>query len=1158
MKITFVTVSPTAIDSLKKGAGEINAEYGNVLTLKTYYAVADLPKKDLEEMAEDIISGGLVFVDLMGSPPRIIGAVYGALEKCRGNIVPFGSSAREFLRLGSFEPGANRRPAGIEAKKSMKDMKAMAMAVPPEKMRDMSNYASLCKYFTAANDRNMKNMLLLILSQYGGLTVSGEIEPPVEIPDVAYMLPEDMSAAESLEEYREKAGITGTRPSVALLCSSTSYPTDTSGCVRDIFKELSTWADVYIVGIASWAGDDRGELLEKLLNDARPDAVVNVMPFRLSAGPMGGDTDAGVTLLQGLNTPYLHPHFITRRQRQQWQDSVQGCTPSEVLISVMLPELDGATDTIPVAAMVEPEEGILTEKLDIIPERLHRLSGKLKGYIRLRKLSNSEKRVAVICYNYPPGEANLFGGAFLDTFQSVAAITSRLSQEGYSVKPLSKEDLMAVFTAGKAVNSGKYETDWDEKITWNAKNYVPAEDVTRRWGPSPGDVMTEDGSFIIPGMVEGNVFIGLQPTRGIHEDPQHAYHDKSSPPHHQYAAFYEWLRDVFKADAIIHVGTHGTLEFTKGKECGMSGDCWPDRLLGDIPHFYIYYVGNPSEATIAKRRSGAHLVSYQPPVFIQSGLYGDYLSLETEIDNYRHALAISPAGAEDVYKNIAELSEKLGISGNLDDIENELYRVKTSLIPRGLHVFGTPYTEEEADMYRDGLAQCLGGGEDTPKAADRGRRNALENGEMDGLVRSLGGEFIPARLGGDIFRNPDILPAGGNIFQFDPRLVPTASAFKRGQEICRKTLELYESEGRGYPASVAIIMWGLDTSRTQGETFSQILSYLGVRKATSSDVWNNGFEVIPIEELGRPRIDVTVNICGFFRDMFPNLIETLDDIFHTIASLDETYEQNYFKKHSDMILKSLIEAGYDEEEARDLSVSRIFGPEEGQYGTNLTSIIETKNWTDERIFGESFMDSLCHVYGRYMHGRTVDGLYSENLKTVDIVSQLRANCEYEITDLDHYYEFFGGLSKSVELAKGAKACMYITDTTGSRIQTETADASVNRGLRTRTLNPQWIDAMLKHDYHGAQKIAERFENVMGLAATTGTVSQELYNDLHSRYVSDPEMRRRMGENNPYAYMDILQQMAEYSGRGYWDATEEQLEEIRSAYLELEDRAEDLI
>ena len=409
MKITFVTVSPTAIDALKKGAKEISNEYGDVLQLKTYYAVSDFPQKALDNMSEDIISGDIVFVDLMGSPPKITSAVYSALEKCAGNIVPFGSSAREFLRLGSFSLGANRRSGGLETKKSMKDMKSMAMAVPPEKMRDMTNYARLCKYFTAANDRNIKNMLLFILTQYGGFTVSGEIEPPIEIPDVAYMLPEDMSAEVSVEEYRQKTGITGIRPSVALLCSSTSYPTDTSECVRDIFKELSSWADVYIVGIASWAGEDRSELLKKLLEDAKPDAVVNVMPFRLSAGPLGGNTDAGVELLQNLNAPYLHPHFITRRQKRQWQDSVQGCTPSEVLISVMLPELDGATDTIPVAAMVEPQEGLLTEKLEIIPERLHRLSGKLKGYIRLRKLSNSEKRIAIICYNYPPGEASLFG-----------------------------------------------------------------------------------------------------------------------------------------------------------------------------------------------------------------------------------------------------------------------------------------------------------------------------------------------------------------------------------------------------------------------------------------------------------------------------------------------------------------------------------------------------------------------------------------------------------------------------------------------------------------------------------------------------------------------------------------------------------------------------
>ena len=352
-----------------------------------------------------------------------------------------------------------------------------------------------------------------------------------------------------------------------------------------------------------------------------------------------------------------------------------------------------------------------------------------------------------------------------------------------------------------------------------------------------------------------------------------------------------------------------------------------------------------------------------------------------------------------------------------------------------------------------------------------------------------------------------------------------------------------------------MILWGLETSRTQGETIGQIMAYLGARLAKGNSAWNPKYELIPIEELGRPRIDVTINICGFFRDLFPNIIDNLDDLLHLVNEADETDGQNYMKANSKKLYAYLTDRGYDHDEAERLSVTRIFGPREGEYGTGITSIIETKAWEKEEQIGSRFLTSLHYAYNRKERGGDMGDLYEQNLKSVEIVSQVRDNNEYEITDLDHYYEFFGGLAKSVEMVRGQKAVMLITDTTGAVPVTETAEKAVAKGIRTRVLNPKWIDGMLAHKYHGAQKIADRFENVMGLAATTGAVEQWIYNDLCAKYAQDKEMRRRMAENNPYAYMDILEQMEEYSRRGYWNADKEQLEAIRQAYLETENRIE---
>ena len=638
----------------------------------------------------------------------------------------------------------------------------------------------------------------------------------------------------------------------------------------------------------------------------------------------------------------------------------------------------------------------------------------------------------------------------------------------------------------------------------------------------------------------------------------------------------------------------------------MSGTCYPDMLLYDTPHFYLYYCGNPAEATIAKRRSHAALVGYQPPVFIQSGLYGEYAELAKMLDDYHHQLAFSKSAADEVKQNIAALAEKLSLPTDMEELESELYRLNSSLIPKGLHIFGQAYSDEEAQCYVrellkkphddtpslcDIAAEELGidlvgaeekggeplrkinalaeeyldkyfAGESVPEKLSRtieyGRKKYAEvkqNAENEQLLNALSGGYIPAKAAGDIYRSPEVLPSGYNLYQFDQRFVPTLTAYQRGARAAENTIKTYFDKYGHHPNSTAVILWGLETSRTQGETIGQIMAYLGARLAKGNSAWNPKYELIPIEELGRPRIDVTINICGFFRDLFPNIIDNLDDLLHLVNEADETDGQNYMKANSKKLYAYLTDRGYDHDEAERLSVTRIFGPREGEYGTGITSIIETKAWEKEEQIGSRFLTSLHYAYNRKERGGDMGDLYEQNLKSVEIVSQVRDNNEYEITDLDHYYEFFGGLAKSVEMVRGQKAVMLITDTTGAVPVTETAEKAVAKGIRTRVLNPKWIDGMLAHKYHGAQKIADRFENVMGLAATTGAVEQWIYNDLCAKYAQDKEMRRRMAENNPYAYMDILEQMEEYSRRGYWNADKEQLEAIRQAYLETENRIE---
>lgn len=1172
MKLVFVTVSAPVLKLLPSAARRVNALAQDALSIKLYYAVSEFCAEKSARMIADFEAADAVFIDLMGAPPTVVASVERGCEHCKGQIIPFGASSRQYLRLGEFSSESMRASKMGGGKKpdmaAMKKMQGMAETMGkllPGKMRDMRNYSLLMKYFQNATAQNLYHLLLLLAGEYGGVKGLPAAKAPVEpLPAALYDLRE-LTPYLRQEDFERAVGHDADKPNVALLFTPYAYPTDTSGCVRAIADALSDCCNVYPIG-TSGSFPDYEKNLRDFLFGMGAALVLDCSPFRLAAGPMGGDADKGVRMLDELGAPFLHPFFLTRRTEAEWRARATGCAPNEVLISILLPELDGAIETLPVAAMGEPETdgdtGAEIYELRPIPERLERLAARVKKHLSLRAKPNAQKRVAILCYNYPPGEANLFGGAFLDTFASVAAILAQLSAEGYDVDTPTADELREVFCAGRAVNSGRYDTEWAEQILWPVKRYHSDPETEAAWGKAPGEIMAEDGAFFIPGCVRGNVFVGLQPARGARDADAKAYHDKTLPPHHQYAAFYQWLREEFRADVVVHVGTHGTLEFLKGKESGMSGDCWPDRLIADLPHIYLYYCGNPAEAVIAKRRTCANLVSYQPPVFVESGLYGDWLELSTALDNYRHLCSVAPDSVQTALEEVREKATVLGLSEDIDEIETELTRMTHSLIPKGLHVFGAQYTAQELEQYARGIAALRAeGGEPDAALLERARADAApaaHNREMEGLLAVLNGRYNPPRLAGDIYRNPEVLPSGYNLYQFDPRLVPSESAMRRGWEIAENTLAAYRAEHGCWPRSTAVIAWGLEASRTQGETIGQALAYLGVRLAANSHVWERKFEMIPPDELGRPRVDVTINICGFFRDMFGGLIESLDDLLQRLYDLDETEEQNYFRAHSRRRFAQLTDEGYDPDEARQLATARVFGPREGEYGTGLTGTVEAGDWEEESQLGTAFTASLRYVYNRRMSGRDVRGLYEDNLKCVDVVSQLRSNTEYEITDLDHYYEFFGGLAKSVELVRGEKAAMYITDTTGGKTVTETADKSIARGLRTRVLNPKWIDGMLAHKYHGAQKIADRFENVMGLAATTGAVDPHFYDDLEACYVKDEKTRKRMADNNPHAYMDVLERMLEYHSRGYWDASEEQLERIKAAYLELENGLEETI
>lgn len=1225
LKITIASVSTSIFSEIIKACKYINKNFHHVLDLKLYYVSRSVKEDTLNNMTLDIKDSHMVIVDLMGAGDKTVKTIYTALENYSGEVVTIGKQGKEYFKLGTLTM------KNISMNKKRENMSM-------ENVTHMKNYMDMGVYWQNATFENFKNLLYLILKYYGKYD---EIPKPIKSikkEGINICRPDTMEFFESYECYAKKNGFISGKPTVALIFYGNSYPSKTNMCVWQIANRIKNFANVVPIAFCTITDFDDNKLKEILENvcGKKVDLILNFMAFRLGAGPMGGDAKKAVDILKHVEAPMFHPFFMSRKREKEWLESVQGITSTEFLISIMLPELDGAIETYPVGAIdlkeVNKEFNIELNELKLIDERVEKLIAKIKSWLKLRQKPNKEKKVAIICYNYPPGEDNLFGAAFLDTFKSVANILGELKNQGYSVSDLTDEELMDRFI-GKIVNSGRWisEENINKLIKYNGKKYEEYiknksfyEEMIKDWGNVPGNIMTLEDNFLIPGIVNENIFIGLQPSRGLHENTDKVYHDKSALPHHQYIAFYKWLREEFKADVVIHVGTHGTIEFLKGKECGMSKDCFPDMLLYDIPHLYLYYIGNPAESMIAKRRSHGVMVSYSPPCFMEGKLYGEYTKLQNLIDEYHECETLDPSRCSDILKIIEKKAKDINMNfHDLLSIERELYRMNRSLIPKGLHVFGKGYNSEEAFNYMKFILRYDRGNikslrrilcenrnisydhmveknnvevlssldeevelimdnlktyKDLSFINKEGKKyseitikhmkesinygkmaslNAVKNHEIQGLLKAMEGKYIPANLAGDVIRNPEILPSGYNLYQFDPTMVPTEAAYKRGSVIAKKTIDLYYEENKKYPSNVAMILWGLETSRTGGETIGQILYYLGVKPVKMKGSFKTGYEIIPIKELGRPRIDVTLNICGFFRDMFPNLIEDLNEIFYDIYNLDESLEDNYFKKNSEAIYNELIKKGMDKETSKELCASKIFGPKPASYGTGVTGLIETKAWQEESDIGENFINSLKYVYSKNFRGKDINNLYTNNLKTVDVVSQVRSNHEYEITDLDHFYEFFGGLSKSIEMVKGKKPAMYMTDTTGERVETETVNKSINRGIRTRVLNPKWIDGMLEHKYHGVQNIADRFENILGLAATTGSVEQWIYNDLYKKYIEDENLRNKLKENNLYGYITIVEWMLEYNKREYWNASDKQLEKLRQVYLEAEGNAEEL-
>jgi magnesium chelatase subunit H len=622
-----------------------------------------------------------------------------------------------------------------------------------------------------------------------------------------------------------------------------------------------------------------------------------------------------------------------------------------------------------------------------------------------------------------------------------------------------------------------------------------------------------------------------------------------------------------------------------GKQTGLSGSCWPDRMVGELPNLYLYASNNPSEGTIAKRRSAATLISYLTPPIAHAGLYKGLVELKASIERWRGLpsdedperlglaeLIQAQASALDLAEAEPAWTDQARAVGKLADAVLEL---EYSLIPHGLHVVGeAPSVEQRVEMLQavadashgvrpdKALLEAIVRGDPGTAwpAADDAAQKLLgelaaidvllaQDHEIPSILRALDGKFVRPAPGGDLLRTPAILPTGRNLHGFDPFRIPSAYAVQDGARQAQRLIDKHVADGHGLPESIAIVLWGTDNLKNEGAPIAQALALLGATPRFDGYGRLSGAELISLDELKRPRIDVVITMSGIFRDLLPLQIKLLAEACLLAASADEPVEQNFVRKHA----LACQAAHHCDLETASL---RVFGNADGAYGSNVNHLVENGRWDDEDELAETYTRRKSFAYG--LKGQPVQqtAILKNALATVDLAYQNLDSVELGVTTVDHYFDTLGGISRAVRIARGGvSAPVYIGDQTRGEGAVRTLSEQVALETRTRMLNPKWYEGMLKHGYEGVRQIEEHVTNTMGWSATTGEVAPWVYRQLTETFVLDPVMRDRLATLNPVASAKVANRLMEAHERKYWSPDPEMLDVLRRAGEELEDRIE---
>lgn len=936
--------------------------------------------------------------------------------------------------------------------------------------------------------------------------------------------------------------------------------------------------------------------------------LINTMGFPIVGGPAGSTKpgqyrELASDLLANLDVPYIIAQPLQMQDEQSWHST--GVAPMQAVIMYDLPEMDGSVSPVTLGA-------IRGQEIIASPDRISRAARQAAGWTKLRRTPAAQRRVAFVLYNFPPGMGKLGTAALLDVPASLHTILKRLQAEGYRLNDLPPDPAAL---AEQISGLGEANTPAWHGTALGINEYraitpaAHAKRVEHYWGMPPGDIAPHGRNAIRMDCIEyGNLLVGLQPPMGVPGDPMRLLFDRDFTPHHQYVAFYRWLSQVWKADVIVHVGMHGTAEWMPGLQLGLTEQCWPDLLLGELPHLYLYPLNNPSEASIAKRRGYATIISHLVPPYARAGLYKQLALWKDEVRQAREnpstlenaSFIVRPATLPDLPRQPDETDQDY-----LERVAAYLELLEQRLIVDGLHIMGQAPAQARAaaliesalDVAREGargLSNLLAAegipasevaaaraafvartilhqpsaeplsasaesivrklaGEPAGLALAQQGQAILQGlaqapSELDALMHALEGGYVRPAAGADPVRaGAAALPSGRNIHSIDPWRLPGDLAMLRGQEMVEHLLAQHLAAQGCYPETVGMPLWALDTIKTEGESIAAVLALVGARPERDGQgkIWR--YALIPLEELGRPRIDVLLDISSIFRDTFQLSLDLLDDLFRCAAAAEEAGEQNFIRAH----VQALVAQG----QSWDAATARIFTQASGKYGTGVDALVEESAWEHDSELAETFIRRNGHSYGGGRAGSAAPEVLRGLLGTVDHVFQAIDSVEYGLTDMQHYYGHSGALQLAARQERGRSVPLSYAESYTGTVSVNSATQLLQVEARTKLLNPRWYEGMLAHGFAGAAEIGNRFNYLLGWSATTGQIEGWVYQGMAETFVLDGEMRQRLEQANPQAAHNAVARLLEAHGRGLWDADEATIARLQEIYGVLEDQLE---